>query len=322
MRVESLHTASPGTIDPGRMTDGIRQKLTREYGREWKSDKEAALPIYRARWWGPSRKWGDGVPAFLLEVLGCNEDCAHCYVPTPLLRADTYSDTFKKRLAELPQGLQVFPQRVDILFEYVKKRYQKKLGTHIGGVIELTGGEPTIYPEAIKRLAVLAKENEMTVGVNTDGFLIAHEPETIISLDGFQNTLKYLVSLKGTTPEAFATFTGAKEKFWETPFLAARIMKGLGFDYHLGITADTIASPQTAGEDIDRLMSLLETYGLDSGKIVWDKITEQIRGNQLPTIKKMIARGYYAISDDGSLERHTAYKEVRAYLKEQYGVNI
>lgn len=305
-----------GGIDPNKLGRSVRRKvgLDQEF-----SPNEAVLPIYRTRWWKMSRKWNG--PALMLETLGCNEDCAHCYVPVPLLRADTGSEIFQKRLAELPMALRDFPQDVGVVFDYAVKQFSKRFGTTQGGVIELTGGEPTIYPGGILKLARLCQAKGMTLGLNTDGYLIATVKDFLAQFDGLQDTIKFLVSIKGTTPEEFRRFSGVKAEHYLTPFLAAEKILEHGFDHpFLGVTIDTIATPPSIDADIERLMSLLAQFGLDPTMIIWDKITEQIMGNWFPTRQKMIGRGYYRLEND-QLIRGTDPKAVAAVLAESYGVD-
>lgn len=297
-------------IDPEKLSRGVIKKV---FESESTPETAAFLPVYRVRWWGYTKKWEAN--SFIIDVLGCNEDCAHCYVPVPLLRADVNSPEFKKKFQKLPKSLQEFPQSADTLFEYAANRFRRKYGTGEGGVIELNGGEPTLYPKAIRRLGELCQKEKIILGVNTNGFSIATQDNFLDRLDGLQDTIAFMVSIKGTTPEEFRRFSGAGEEYYLTPFEAAKRIQGKGFrPARLGITLDTIASPETLEKDIRRLEDTLNRFGLSRRSINMDKITEQILGHKFPTIEKMIKSGYYRRVGD-QIIRNTDPKLVRDRLE-------
>lgn len=300
-------------IDPDRLTEAVLKRTGVE-----KEGRSPLLPIHRVRYWGMTRKWGDTV---IVEVAGCNEDCAICYVPIPLLRADFSSPEFQKRLTELPQALRQFPQDTDLVFEYAKKRLTAITGQYQGKVLELSSGEPTIYPRAVRRFGELCRENNIFLGINTDGFLIATRPGYLELFAGHQKTMGFLVSIKGTTPVDFERFSGVLGQYYLTPFIAAQKIVQAGFEQpFLGVTVDTIANSGSVPQDIDRLMGFIEQFGLDRKRIVWDIVKEQSRGFWFPTVEKMIARGYYRMVG-GKIVRDTVRREVIEYLVEKYGVD-
>ena len=286
-------------IDPEKLGWAIIKKTFKEVDPQ----SRTSLPVYRVRWGGYTEKWG--ADSFIIDVLGCNEDCAHCYVPTPLLRADINSFEFEKKFRKLPRLLQEFPQPADKLFEYSLNRFKKKFGSAQGGVIELNGGEPTLYPGAIKRLGELCQREKITLGVNTNGFVIATQDGFLNDLDGLQDTIAFMVSIKGTMPEEFRKFSGASAKHYLTPFIAAKEIQKRGFrPARLGVILDTIAAPETIDKDLKRFFLLLNEFGLDKRMINLDRITEKILGHELPTMNKMIKSGYYD-REEGGLIRHT-----------------
>lgn len=303
-----VENPNPG-IDPEKLSTAVIRKTFKE------SDPESAalLPVYRVRWWGYTEKWRAN--SFIIDVLGCNEDCTHCFVPIPLLRADVNSPEFQKKLQKLPKSLQKFPQSADNLFNYAFNRFKRKYGTARGGVIELNGGEPTLYPAAIKRLGELCKKEKMILGVNTNGFAIATREDFLDRFDGLKDTIAFMVSIKGTTPEEFRRFSGAKGEHYLTPFEAARRIQDKGFrPARLGITVDTIAAPTTMEKDLRRLIDLLNKFNLRHEMINMDVITEKIFSFQFPTVEKMIKSGYYERKGEGII-RHTDPKMVMKRLK-------
>lgn len=309
----SVNMERQGAILPDKLTEAILRKTGAE-----REGYEPVLPIYRARYWGMTRKWGD---TFIVDVVGCNEDCAHCYVPIPFLRADLGSPEFQKKLFELPKTLRNFPQKVDLVFEYTLRLMTDKLGDYRWGAIELSSGEPTIYPRAVRRLGELCRPHGIVLGINTDGYLIATRPNYLKQFDGLQDTMGFLVSIKGTTPEDFEKFSGVRGEYYLTPYVAAQKIVQAGFEQpFLGVTVDTIANPGSVPEDVDRLMMMIDQYGLDRKKIIWDIIKEQSRGNFFPTIEKMIRRGYYKREGEAII-RNTVRDEVTEYLVKNYGVD-
>ena len=73
-------------INPIRLGAGIVKRIT---GYSASFTNEPIIPIYNVRPYKNSNQWGDTV---MYEVVGCNEDCAHCYVHPDLLIANTNSN--------------------------------------------------------------------------------------------------------------------------------------------------------------------------------------------------------------------------------------
>jgi uncharacterized Fe-S cluster-containing radical SAM superfamily protein len=286
-------------IDPIRLGAGIVKRIT---GYSASFTNEPIIPIYNVRPYKNSNQWGDTI---MYEVVGCNEDCAHCYVHPNLLIANTNSDTFKKKISNLPKSLQAFPQTSEALNNYFSKRKE--------AVIEFTGGEPTPFRGGLIKLAELVQD--ATIAINTNGLLISEYDDYLEPFKNFNN-FEFLISIKGTTPEDFRRFTGVKSDYWESPFKAYEKLIDAGFKTHLGITLDTIGFKEEENslyEMIERLEKINPNAIKD---ITWDKIIDQMWGHKfVGTHKKMVERGYWTISDQGKVIRHTNIKKTKEFVE-------
>jgi uncharacterized Fe-S cluster-containing radical SAM superfamily protein len=235
-------------FDPVKMSAGIVRKMT---GAQTDYCDDPLLPIYRVRTYRDGNQWGTTT---MLDVLGCNENCAHCYVPEELLRAQIHSSLVQKRFSELPRALrESIPQEADAIYDYVTQRIKRG---HRTKLIELNGGEPTLYRGGIRQLALRAKEDHIRLGVKTNGLLIATHPEYLDAFQGLEDTMEFFVSIKGTTSEEFERFAGVHGTHFNTPFETYRQLIEHKFIVYLGVTLDTIANPEELKNERNALTRL------------------------------------------------------------------
>ena len=316
-------------IDPIRMGDGLIRKLSAGQYRQPRNDQKGqaahysddpTLAIYRIRNYKDGNKWSTTT---MIDILGCNEDCAHCFVPVAALRGDLNSAYVKMMLSRLPGSLKgkATHQAGDIYAE-ITKRMRNRSEALEGQVIELTGGEPTLYRAGLLELSRLASQDTITVAINTNGLLIGTDEKYLDAFSGFEGNVQFSVSPKGITPEEFRRFTDAKQEYFETPFVAyARILER-GFKAFLSVHLDTLAFPEELEQEdnpVERLRTRIESIkpGAFSG-IIWDRMRTHMFSNKYDDAEaKMVARGYWKRDAEGKIVKRTDGKKVKNYIDGQ-----
>jgi uncharacterized Fe-S cluster-containing radical SAM superfamily protein len=283
------------------------------------------LPVYRTREYD-GKRYGKVI---FFEVLGCNSNCAHCYVSEDHLRAKLDSSLLQKRLQKLPGNLKgKLLHSSDELYEYGRNRYARTAELK-GRALELTGGEPTLYRGGIKRLAERAQDDGVLIVVKSNGYLIASDEGYLDAFSGLEDTLKFSFSVRGTTEQEAQRFSGVKSPGYHlAPFIAAKKVIERGFEEPLlDVTIDTIADPESLGQDdnpITRLKMFFEGAGFENFRNMdVNRITQQIYGNRFPGLdRKMVERGYWSIDESGEFVKYTDPKAVEDFFEEKYGLKL
>lgn len=283
------------------------------------------LPVYRTRKYVGNRC---GTVVFF-EVIGCDANCAHCYVHEDYLRARLSSNRLKESLQKLPGKLKgKLVHDADDIYDY-GRGVHAKIGRVRGKAIELTGGEPSLYSGGIKRLGERAKPDGVFIIVKSNGYRIASNDDYLDAFEGLEDTIKFSFSVRGTTEEESERFAGVKSPNYHlVPFIAAEKVMQRGFEEPLlDVTIDTIADEEALKQEdnpIMRLNKLFESIGFkDFKNIDPSRITQQIFGNRFPGLdRKMVERGYWSVNDSGYFLKHTNPKAVEKFFKEKFGLKL
>jgi uncharacterized Fe-S cluster-containing radical SAM superfamily protein len=278
-------------FNPIKLGDGLVKRIS---GSTSHFIDEPVFAAYNVgRYFKNGSKWGD---AFMIDALGCNLRCAHCFGHNDALTGKISSDFVKSKVDNLPKKFRGSAiHSADDIFDYLLPLLEKKKTN----IIEFTGGEPTFYRGGLKRMSELAKhvKKGITVGVNTNGLLIAEFADYLEAFEGLQDALYFYVSIKGTSPEEFKRFTSANGNYYDHPFIAIKRLLERGFrTIPGGIVLNTFADESAIEEKdnpITRLYSRLsEIHPLLPGLISYDQITYGRVYQPEEQIKRMRERGY------------------------------
>jgi uncharacterized Fe-S cluster-containing radical SAM superfamily protein len=218
-----------------------RQVVERLTGKKAPYIDKPMFAVYKARPFKDGNQWGD---AYIFDLFGCNMNCAHCYGHSAGLAANLDSDFAHSRLGVLPGGLK--GKLIHSPYELYEQVDSSR--TEID-TIEFSGGETTLYRRGLRDVGRLAQKDGRGVAVNTNGLLIARHKNYLDAFEGLQDTMSFMVSIKGTTPEEFERFTGAKGRFYDAPFAAIEKLLERGFlVYPGGITLNMFANKKELAE--------------------------------------------------------------------------
>lgn len=191
----------------------------------------------------------------LIEVIGCNLFCAHCYTNTAALRAQMQSKYMQNRRRELPQ-IQTFehsiPDTMRVLVPVLEETGSS--------TVEITTGEPSLYRTGCVELtrALWEYNPDITVVMDTNGILPAEfdgylDPLAALPQGQLRNRFLMAVSLKGTSPEEFQHFTGAEGRYVDHAYQALEQCYRRGIPaIPQGVTLNTFArsgAEQIVNED-------------------------------------------------------------------------
>lgn len=150
----------------------------------------------------------------LVETIGCNLFCAHCYTHTSALRAQLQAPYLQNRRRELPQRSfrHSTEETMNTLIPFLQETNAR--------AVEITTGEPTLHQRGCVDLTKRIWEHDpsITVVMDTNGILPAEfteylDPFAALPKEQLRTRFLMAVSLKGTTPEEFQHFTGAEGRY-------------------------------------------------------------------------------------------------------------
>jgi len=198
----------------------------------------------------------------LVETVGCNVSCAHCYVPNHFLQFHQEHEHFQRSLALLPEP--------KILHTAAEIRVALESSLREGGVdVGLSSGEPTLFREGLVELAhELWKYNrKVHLILNTNGILVAEFPEylepfTELSRKQRREQIMVGVSLKGASAGEYENFTQTHGKYWQHPYHALRKFYEAGIpalpQFTLNIAGRTSPDQELTEDDIaESIVSLV-----------------------------------------------------------------
>lgn len=219
----------------------------------------------------------------LIEVIGCNLFCAHCYTNTFALKAQLESTYMQNRRRELPQ--QSFVHSVDDVMGAIVPILEET-GSK---AVEITTGEPTLYRMGCVDLTRRLWEHDpdITVVVDTNGILPAEfdeylDPFAALPAEQRRNRFLMAVSLKGTLPEEFQHFTGAEGRYFEHAYATLErcysrgipaIPQGVTLNTFARSNADQIVDEDTVTQAARRQCERLQEIHPDVARLpIYDKV--------------------------------------------------
>lgn len=172
-----------------------------------KSSAEGPLrKYYRFR---PARFYGGIATA---DAVGCNLNCAFCWVREPRLKPKKYGEFYSPK--DVAEKLE-------------------RIAAHKGFTkVRVSGTEPTIGREHLVEL-INALDERLLFILETNGILIGHDEGYAREFAG-KNVL-VRVALKGATNEEFALLTGAKAEFFDYQIKALENLENASASYHPAI---------------------------------------------------------------------------------------
>ncbi len=234
--------------------------------------------------------WG---PVLDNDVIGCNYRCAHCWVAEEALDAKLNSEFIqKKNRAKVASMRGAAIHSSEDIFRYLMKRSERD-GLQMWA---FTGGETTLYRGGISSVARLAMKEGVTVGADTNGWLIAKHDDYLDAWEGLQDTLHLYVSIKGTTPGEFERFTAVCGEHYEAPFVAVERLLRRGFEaIPGGVVTNTLATEAELKDNpnpITRLYDRLAMIHPDLPSLLsYHKVSTMVH-DQRALSRKMRSRGY------------------------------
>lgn len=181
---------------------------------------------------------------FTLEMTDCcNFRCKHCY-----------KEALSSNTSFLP------------------KEILDKMCNDFGGNVQtlnLTGGEPLLYPNFSGLVTELTKQ--FVINVTTNGSLISKLPiETIKEINNFQ------ISVYGYDEESYFDFTGVQGQFQHV-VKGMQLLTEIGVGFTVAICVD-----KTVCKNIKKYIELLEQYTVK--KIIFSTISNLGRGKLLSSV--------------------------------------
>jgi len=209
--------------------------------------------------------WGE---VLVSDVIGCNYRCAHCWVSTDALNGSIGSAFLKKKNSQLPKEFRGNTlQDADAIFSYLLRKSESMPKR----IFAFTGGETSLYRGGLKRVGELAQNasEKVHIGIDTDGYLIATQPEYLSAWDGLQDTFNLYVSIKGHDAASFQRFTSVNGKAYDTPFVAIETLLKHGFKtIPGGVVLNTIAHHDNPVEVAEQLQARLSSIHPDLPRLL------------------------------------------------------
>lgn len=227
---------------------------------------EPVFAIYNA---GKRSNYNDVLGHVLqADVTGCPYRCRFCWVhgdalsaksvtttDSPVAKKDVKSQGFlEKHIAALPKALRNKMQTQGFvtakeLYEFMKEKEVEAnlLSKRPIDMYTFSGGSPTLYRGGLIEFAKLAKKDGKKVGIFTEGFHIANDPDYLRPFieAGLEDTVMWYVSMKNATPETFTQLTQVKKDFSESHFIALKKLLENGFmAFPAGLLLDTFATKE------------------------------------------------------------------------------
>lgn len=150
-------------------------------------------------------------------TVGCCLRCIFCWVDS--------SRDFPERYGELYTPQQVFQKLI---------RNARRKGV---SRLRISGGEPTLCKEHLLAVLDRIESKGYEFILETNGILVGADEG--YATDLARHACAHIrVSLKAGTAEGFQARTGAREEFWELPFVAVERLLAAGADFHAAAMTD------------------------------------------------------------------------------------
>lgn len=150
-------------------------------------------------------------------LVGCCLRCIFCWVEL--------SREFPQRYGEFFSPEEVFEK---LIFNAGRAKVKK---------LRISGGEPTLGKLHLLELLDLVNETDFLFILETNGILLGNDLDFVSKFKKYKN-LYIRVSLKGGTPQGFQQRTGAREEFFELPFLGIKNLLREGLNFRVACMSD------------------------------------------------------------------------------------
>lgn len=150
-------------------------------------------------------------------VVGCVLRCIFCWVALSRELPQRYGQYFNPR--------DVFKK---LIFNAQRAKVKK---------LRISGGEPTLGKEHLLELLDLVNQSDYLFILETNGILLGNDLDFISRFKKYKN-LYIRVSLKAGTPDGFQQRTGAKQEFFELPFLGIKNLLNEGLYFRVACMSD------------------------------------------------------------------------------------
>lgn len=183
-------------LDPIASSKALERMVTRQ------GDGGVLRKYYRFR---PARFYGGIATA---DAVGCNLNCAFCWVKEPRLKPWKYGEYYS-------------PREVASKLEEIARK---------GGFVKVrvSGAEPTIGREHLVEL-IDALDKRLLFILETNGILIGHDDNYAREFAG--KNVYVRVALKGASNEEFALLTNARPEFYEYQLRALESLEKHDINY-------------------------------------------------------------------------------------------
>lgn len=206
-------------MDPIAASNSLEKIVTRQ------GLKGQLRKYYRFR---PARFYGGIATA---DAVGCNLNCAFCWVNRPRKKPGEYGRDYSAR--QVAEKLEKIARR---------KGFNK---------VRISGAEPTIGREHLLEVVDRVDDRLLFI-LETNGILLGKDESYAVELT--KENLHVRVALKGSTGEEFSVLTGAEPKFFDYQLKALENLKRTGASCHAAVMSFM---------DVDPLVRKLQ--GIDEG---------------------------------------------------------
>ncbi|MBI3308270.1 MAG: hypothetical protein HYZ79_02730 [Candidatus Melainabacteria bacterium] len=112
--------------------------------------------------------------------------------------------------------------------------------------IVFSGGSPTMYQRSLFDFSTHARDDNLKVGIITEGFHIGQDTSFLDDFNGeeLQDTVNWAVTIKNVTPPSFNQLTGVPPNFYRHHFITLRELLRNGFPTTTILLANTFAIPK------------------------------------------------------------------------------
>lgn len=172
--------------------------------------------------------------------VGCCLRCIFCWVE--------FSREFPQRYGQYFSPQEVFEK---LIFNAGKAKVKK---------LRISGGEPTLGKQHLLELLDLVNQTDFLFILETNGILLGRDLGFVSKFKKYKN-LYIRVSLKAGTPDGFQQRTGAKQDFFELPFLGIKNLLNEGLHFRVACMSDSRL--MSKGERESMIKKLHETGYFD-----------------------------------------------------------
>lgn len=195
-------------LDPIASSRALEKSVTKP------SESGLLRKYYRFR---PARFYG-GIATG--DAVGCNLNCAFCWVNEPRKRPQKYGEYYSA--AEAARKLEGIARDKGLL------------------KLRISGAEPTIGKEHLLGLLDAVDEKFLFV-LETNGILLGHDEG--YSRELARGNVHVRVALKGASREEFAILTNARPEFYDYQLNALENLRRAGASYHAAVMSFTDLAP-------------------------------------------------------------------------------